>query len=166
MDPVKFNNLLKKLNTDKDALDEIYDEYYPLIVLHLRRRFGKLISAEDTAHDLFVKLLKIHQKDYIEHPISWFYKLADNNAIDEIRKRNEVLPLNELQGAPFNADSMFTRVEVMEYFSHLDKKMQQILYMHFWEGYSLKEIAQILDMNYTTVRVKVFRAYQKFRENK
>lgn len=163
MNPDKFNRLFKNLNTDKKAFEEVYTEYYPLTVLHLRRCYGNLISAEDIAHDLFVKLLKMEQRDYIEHPLSWVYKLADNMAVDEIRKHKDV-PLNELLSTPVNMEFISDKEEIKEYFSQLDESEVKILYMHFWEGYSFKEIAEILDIKYSNVRVKVCRAYKKFRD--
>ena len=164
MNPVKFNLLFRKYNTDKEAFDQIYDYYYPLVVLHLIRRFGKNFAAQDTAQDLFLKLLANKPNIYIQCPSAWFYKLAEHMAIDELRKQKKTLPLNELLISNFDYEALIDDEEVKSKFETLDEVTQKIYYLHFWEGYSFKEISEELNLNYNTVRVKAGRGYKKMKE--
>ena len=159
----KFNRLLNKLNTDKKALGQIYCEYYPKIVLHIRRCFGNHITAEDTAQDLFIKLMTLEHNQYIEHPTAWLFKLAENMVIDEIRKSHEEIPLNEMMTASFDVNLLVKDESLRTYFLSLDPITQKALYMHYWEGYSFREIADELKISYGNLRVKVCRAYSKLK---
>ena len=51
-----------------------------------------------------------------------------------------------------------------KYLSALDKTSQTILYMHFWEGYSLKEVADVLGIEYANLRKRVSRAYAELKK--
>ncbi len=162
MSPTKFNALYRELN-NKHSFNQLYKEYYPRIMAHLKHRFGNLISAEDVAQDLFFKLLKSNRRDYVEHPYSWIMKVADNIAIDQIRSSHIESPLTDSFLEPFDVQ-LVDDGEVIKYFEFLDETTQRILYMYFWEGYSLKEIAAVLNIKYGNVRAKVSRAYKKFKE--
>lgn len=164
MEPTKFNRLFRKLNTDKNAFEQIYSEYYPLVVIHIRSCYGNLVSAEDVAQDLFFKLLNFDQQDNITHPTAWIFRLAENIAVDKIRKSNHELPLKEMVSTPLNMDTHIDDGELKIYFMGLDETTQKILYMYYWEGYSLKEISLELGIKYANLRVKVSRAYSKLKK--
>lgn len=85
MDAQKFNRLLRKSKSDKEAVDLIYDEYCPKLKLHLQRRFGNLINPEDTVEDVFLKLLEMKIPDHVKFPTAWLFRLADNYIIDQLR---------------------------------------------------------------------------------
>ncbi len=89
MKELKFNHLLQNLKTDKQAVKEIYEEYYPKIIIHLSRRFGKLISPVDIAHDTFLALMSAENFSYVEYPTTWLYTMADNKAIDALKRKNQ-----------------------------------------------------------------------------
>ena len=82
MDAHTFNRQLKRLASDKRALEALYAEYALPMKAHLLRRFGSLVSAEDVTQDVFVKLLSLRDPPRVEYPASWLYTLADNRAKD------------------------------------------------------------------------------------
>lgn len=163
MNDLKFNSLLRKMNNDVKAFEQIYSEYYPVVVLHIKRCYGNLVAAEDIAQELFFKLLNLTPVDTIKYPTAWLFKLAENIAVDEIRKHTCEVPLKDLAPAPFNIDVLIQNADLNTYFLSLDETSQKILYMFYWEGYSFKEIAIELNLNYSSLRVKVFRAYSKLK---
>lgn len=85
-------------------------------------------------------------------------------AIDELRKQKKTLPLNELLISNFDYEALIDDEEVKSKFETLDEVTQKIYYLHFWEGYSFKEISEELNLNYNTVRVKAGRGYKKMKE--
>ena len=142
MNANKFNALLKKLNTDKKSFEAIYEEFYPKIVFHLRRCFGNTVSAEDIAQELFLKLLHLNQKEAVRNPTAWLFTLSENLAKDALQKIHYELPLNDtLPYTAVDTEKLIADAELNKFFSVLDKNMQKILYMRYWEGYALKDIA-------------------------
>lgn len=161
MDVLQFNRLLRNMGSDRRALEKIYAEYYPKIVLHLRYRFGDLISPDDVAEEVFLSLMRSPPQKEVEHPTAWLMGLADHKAIDLLRKYREEEELPETLAMPPPFDNVILRSDVRQELQTLDKETQEIIYLHIWEGYSLKEISDLKNIGYETVRKKTSRAYQK-----
>lgn len=164
MNAHKFNRLLQSIRSDRQAVTEIYAEYFPKIVIHLTRRFGKLISAEDIAQETFLSLLTTKEFKPVEYPTTWLYHMADNKAIDKLWSQHKEVALTENQSVPFCLDNLILKEDVKKCFESLDRESQYILYLHIWEGYSHKEIAEIMLLSCSNVRTKVSRAYAQIKK--
>ncbi len=160
MDTQKFNRLLRKISTDSRAFEEIYTEYYSKVKLHILRVFGKLVSAEDVAQEVFLSLLSLNLKENIEFPTTWLMRLSENKAKDILRARHEEFELSEITPAPFRIDSTILRADLNAVIHKLDPASQKIIYLHIWEGYTYKEIANDMEISCNNVRVKASRAYK------
>lgn len=158
MDAVQFNRLMKTIKYNSKALEEIYEEYYLKIKAHLVRRFGRLVSAEDVSQDVFVKLLTIEKQEEIKYPTAWLYMLADNKVKDILRSTHNEIELSEVFAAPFSLEDTIVSTDIKNALLNLDNVSQQIIYLHIWEGYTFKEIAQELKLGYANVRTKASRA--------
>ena len=158
MDAKKFNRLIKTIKYDPKAITDLYEEYYLKIKAHVQRRFGKLICAEDISQEVFLKLLSLDIKVYIKYPTAWLFMVADNMVKDILRATCSEIELIDVFMAPFNLDETIMSADIKSAMLHLDDISQQILYLHIWEGYSLKEIAQEIGLGYSNVRTKSSRA--------
>ena len=165
MDAKKFNRLMKTIKYDSKAFSEIYEEYYPKIKIHVQRRFGRLVCAEDISQEVFLKLLSLDVKEYVEYPTAWVYALADNKVKDILRATHDEIALSDLCTASFDLDDTILSVDIKSALLHLDEMSQQILYLHIWEGYSYKEIALELNLGYANVRVKASRALKTLKKH-
>ncbi len=161
MDSQKFNRLLRKITTDSRALEEIYEEYYSKVKLHILRGFGNLVSAEDVAQEVFLSLLSLNLKEKIEFPTTWLMRLSENKAKDILRGKHSESELSDMISSSFSIDKAILKADVQTVIKKLDPLSQQIIYLHIWEGYPYKEIAQELNISYNNVRVKASRAYKK-----
>ena len=159
MDIRKFNRLRNRVKRDKQAIEQIYLEYYPKIVLHLKRRFGNLPYVEDAVENVFLSLLSIEPR-YIDYPTSWLFTIADNDVLDYLKAQKRELPLLESATVSCDFDHEILSSDMQAAFTHLDKDVQMILYLHHWEGYTHEEIAKELHISPNNVRVKVSRAYK------
>lgn len=161
MDTQKFNRLIQKIKYDKKAADVIYAEYYLRLKVHIQRRFGGLISSEDFMQDIFLKLLEMETPKYIEYPTAWLYRLADNYIIDQLRRTHQNEELFETTiSDKFDIEKIVIDHDVKEAMSNLDELTQKILYLHYWEGYSFKELEAELAISYGSIRTRASRAYQ------
>ena len=131
------------MGSDRRALEKIYAEYYPKIVLHLRYRFGDLISPDDVAEEVFLSLMRSPPQKEVEHPSTWLMGLADHKAIDLLRKYREEEELPETLAMPPPFDNVILRSDVRQ------------------ELQTLEEISDLKNIGYETVRKKTSRAYQK-----
>ena len=160
MEPQKFNKLLHKTKSDKRALIPIYQEFYAKIVLHLRTRFRKCVCHEDIAQEVFATLLNMEHKEYINAPQQWLFSIANNKAVDFIKKHQKEIPLTTDTGASPACEISTQNIAIQLAFEHIDPVSQKILIMHFWEGFGHAEIAKALNMTCGNVRQKASRAYK------
>ena len=74
------------------------------------------------------------------------------------------------QNAVFNAEPTTDNLEneqLIDYLtSRLGEKMRQCLMLKDWQGFSIREIAEIMQMSEENVKVNIFRARVKLKELK
>lgn len=163
MNAQKFNDLLKRMKYDKNAVEEFYNAFYLSIKAHVKYRFGYLADPEDMAQDIFMKLYTMETPSYVKAPAKWLGKFSDNFVIDKIRVSHPELELLESHPSDFDLEKTIMKFDLKNAISRLDQVSQKIIYMNYWERYSLKEVAVILKMSYGNVRQIASRAYKELR---
>lgn len=164
MDAYTFNLLLNKIHHDADALKALYSYYYSRIVLHLQNQFNKYI-AEEAAQQFFLQLTKNNKNyPYVKYPTSWVYACCENIAKRLTFKDDRDLPLVEtLPDRNIIAEEEVFG-DLYDLISQQDILSQQILKLHFVDGYSLKEISEILNINYSNIRQKHSKTIRKMKK--
>jgi len=145
---------------------------FALVGSILRRRE----DVEDVAQQVFLKVfVSIKRFDLRSAFSTWLYKITVNECWDYLRKK-KVRPLvyeadlseeqvSRLDGI-VSADRPVTgaseQAEVKEtlewMLAKLPEQDQQLLVLKEMEGFSVQELAEILDLNVNTVKVRLFRA--------
>lgn len=174
MDVIKFNLLLNRALTDKEALSALYKYYYPRIILHIKRTYPKA-DAEETAQEFFLNLMKRKSYKFVKNPASWIYASCKNIIISKHEKfGNETFVAFENSEILFsdvmknmNTEQVFENADLIERIFSLigDETAKKIIYLYYWEGYNLREIAAILKMKTSTVKQKYRRAIIKIKKN-
>lgn len=167
MDEKEFNKLLKNLTIAKN-FNKLYTFYYPKIVSHIYFKFHNKNLGEDVAQDFFLKLLDKGVDSYIERPTAWVYTVCDNLAKDALKKNQKYVLSSENLNLS-EPDDTFENALFGEYkdcLKSLDTQTRDIIIKHFYEGYTLKEIAEISEINYGTVRQKCSRGLKKLKSQK
>lgn len=169
MNDILFNKLINRIQYDTKAFDKLYCFYYDRIVNLLQFTYG-FSMAEEVAQDFFMKLIMGKIKfDYIKYPTSWVYKCCENLAKRKIyydSRENEVLADEIID---YDAINLFEERENLivleEVLKVLDEDSQKIIILHYWWRYNLKEIAEILHLNFGTVRTRHRRALFKIKKS-
>lgn len=174
MDVLEFNLLLNRALTDKSAFSTLYKFYYPRIILHIRRTYPK-VDAEEVAQEFFLNLMKRKSYQFVKNPASWIYASCKNIIIrNHSKTEKEIAVVQENFGSPFsetlrglNFERLFENADLVEriFASIDDETAKKIIYLYYWEGYNLREIAAILKMKTSTVKQKYRRAIIKIKKN-
>jgi RNA polymerase sigma-70 factor, ECF subfamily len=139
-------------------------------------------DVEDIAQQVFLKAyFSIKRFDQRAAFTTWLYKITVNECWDLLRKR-KVRPLvveadlSEEQAQMYQASSeqsdcrpdtserLAARQQVEDLMSCLDERDRTMLVMKEVQGFSVEEIAEIMESNANTVKVRLFRARQKITE--
>ena len=116
-------------------------------------------EAEDAVQDAFLRFLE-RAPDDLENPGAWLTRVLVNGCKSRLRLAwRRVGPLPETLPAPGPEE----RQELEELFS-LPPEDRAVIHLHYYEGYSTGEIAQMLGLRPGTVRSRLSRAREKLRK--
>jgi RNA polymerase sigma-70 factor (ECF subfamily) len=163
---------------DKRAFDELYDRYAAALLRYFMRMLWKdREKSEDFVHDLFAKI--VNKPEYFDPTRSfktWVYSVANNMCKNEYKKAEvrkgmsngldnhyalsdtSVNVMNEVQ------DSFFQEAFVKN-LAALDEKHKEAFSLRHIEGLSIKEIAEVLEINEGTVKSRLFYATKYLAES-
>jgi RNA polymerase sigma-70 factor (ECF subfamily) len=156
---------------------KIYSEFYPKITHYLTRLVGEL-EAEDVAQVVFEKVNNNLSTFKGESKIStWIYKIATNAALDRLKspsyKRTLAGPQAPVNlqtveniamdsNTPISPDQKIIREEmsdcVREFVDRLPPDYRTIIILNELEGFTNKEIAEILQVSLDTAKIRLHRA--------
>ena len=166
------NDLVVKAKTQAGALGELYEMYYERIFRFcVHRLFNKEI-AEDVTSAVFLQVARGLRgfKGRSEQDFrNWLYAIAANQANAYVRKssRRKKL-LAEAADSIARAGSNYPSPEpdwprLYAAILRLKPRHQTIVTLRFFENFSHKQIAEILDVNESNVRVTLHRILNKLR---
>jgi RNA polymerase sigma-70 factor (ECF subfamily) len=171
------------------AQREDHVAFAELIRRHQNRVFavaGRILhqkeDVEDVAQQSFVKAyFSLKRFDQRAAFTTWLYKITVNECWDLLRKK-KVRPLiyeaelNEEQAVQYTGtgakaanssgilDQLENRERVERLLEVLDERDRVMLILKEVEGFSIEEIAEIMELNGNTVKVRLFRARRKISE--
>jgi RNA polymerase sigma-70 factor, ECF subfamily len=122
--------------------------------------------TEDIVHDVFLKVqAKIHQVKESDKIFGWIYQITRNTITDHFRKHSrEINPKDiDWESSPPNFNDCVTSA-ISELIPSLPDKYRIPLEMTEFQDLSQLEVAEKLNLNYTTAKARVQRARQMLRE--
>ena len=132
---------------------------------------GNESEAEEIAQDT---MLKVFDKTDLLHDNAGdmeriLRRIATNAAIDVMRRRKDFIfsveEIPDLEDSETADDSpYFSLEEIMDAVTNLSDVYRNILTLRLFEDMSFNEIAELLDANYSTVRVQYIRGLTKLKE--
>ena len=151
--------------------DQTFDELYPPLVRYCHRLTGDRDAAEDTAQEAMVRLYTHRVEGPPPALRAWLFKTAthlvrDRYRVEQNRKRlleeNPVLP-----GAPEGPEHALERhadqARARAALERLPERDREMLLMRY-EGFSYKEIADVVDVAATSIGTLLARAERRFLE--
>ena len=149
------------VQTEKQYI-EIVEKYADMIYRIAYQKELNRYDAEDIVQDVFVKLLS--NKSYFrdeEHMKAWLIRVTINLCINYNKSlaRQKTVSVEQL-------DIPFTQQEtgILEELYLLPEDERNILYLYYYEGYKIREIAKILRQKQNTINSKLTRARNKLKK--
>ena len=168
-----FDNIVRGcINKDEKARKELYN-LFSAPMYNLCLRFTKEKSeAEDIFQDAFIKVFEnLHKLTNHNLLPGWIKRIFINTAIDSIRsKKMEYTSYKSLEyndKIDFNSinipDSLLEK-DLMTMIDDLPIKSRTIFILYVIEGYSHKEIAEIMKISEGTSKSQLFEAKVKLKQ--
>ena len=152
---------MRKEQEINEAIERYADTVRRLCMLHLKNH----ADTEDIFQTVFLKYA-LHTEPFTdaEHEKAWLIRITINACKDLLKSffRSRTVSLDEVLEQP--AALAPDHREVVEAVLSLPQKYRDVIYLHYYEGYSSPEIARILKKNVNTVYTLLGRARQQLRE--
>src|SRR5467141_3765215 len=164
---------------DKEAFEELVRRHQHRVFAVAGGILRRREDVEDIAQHVFVKAyFSLKRFDQRAAFSTWLYKITVNECWDLLRKK-KVRPLlyesdlSEEQAQQFGAaervatdaqdisDKLEAQQRVERLLEGLDERDRMMLILKEVEGFAIEEIAEILDLNANTVKVRLFRARRR-----
>jgi len=153
------------------AFDRLVERYTVRIFAHVYRIVRDREEAEDLTQEIFLRAYKSLARFDSSRPFkSWVYKIATNaglNALRSRKRRGVKVPMDAHHG-PIRHSAETTRRELRDELAHamegLAPQSAMLVHLHYHEGMSIREAAEIVGMNEGSAKVALHRARKRLRE--
>ena len=143
------------------AIERYGDTVRRLCMIHLKNE----ADTQDIFQTVFLKYL-LHDRPFEsrEHEKAWFIRVTLNACKDLLKSffRSRTVPLEELTNKA--ADLTDEAREVLNAVLALPQKERDVVYLHYYEGYTAPEISRLLGKNVNTIYTNLARARERLRE--
>ena len=144
------------------AIEQYSDLVLRLCMVNLKNS----ADAEDIFQNVFLKYaLSSVAFQSAEHEKAWFIRVTINACRDLLKSffRSRTVPLEEL--SDYAPDISPERYAVMEALWALPKQYRDVIYLHYYEGYTAPEIAGLLKRNLNTVYTHLNRGKELLKQS-
>lgn len=143
------------------AIETYSDTVQRLCLIHLKNQ----ADTEDIFQTVFLKYALCSTVfESPEHEKAWLIRVTLNACKDLLKSffRSRTVPLDSLleQAAPEAEDHS----EVLQAVLKLPEKYRQVVYLHYYEGYTAPEIGNLLNKNVNSVYTLLNRAKKQLKE--
>ena len=173
--------------TNTKSFTDIYDEFFPKIKKYITRLLG-VNEAEDITQVVFEKVNRNLETFKGESKLStWIYRIATNTALDRLKStsylRSTIGPLAPLPLEVIGAEEIATKAKdkptspeqklirdemsecIKEFVYRLPPDYSTVIILNELEGFTNKEIAEILQISLDAVKIRLHRARAKLKKS-
>jgi len=154
---------------DADAVRALYDRHAPRVYAVVRRIAGDDHTAQDCAQEAWIRAIEAISSFRGEARFStWLHRIAVNEALQVVRKRKRRIERREpmptsIPVEPDPSDVLLER-RLERALDRLPHGMREVLTLHDVEGYTHREIGELLGVAEGTSKSQLSKARAKMRE--
>lgn len=147
---------MRPLQKDKQNFESAYCKYGDMLYRLALSYMQNKEDAEDVVQDVFTKYVcGIHLPMDETHEKAWFIRVTINQCYDSIRKRNYRMHDSLETVAARTYEQETSRIQ--DVLSVLPEKYKGVVILHYLEGYSVVEIAKMLRLSESAVKMRLKR---------
>ena len=150
-------------DAEQRKMEEIYARHFDMVYRISLSYLKNPTDAEDATADVFARLLRKKPGfDSSEHEKAWLIRTAVNICKDRLKhwwnRRTEITD----QTDPTRATE-YDSNEVWQAVIELPPRCKDVIYLYYYEGYTSREVAEILERPHSTVRSQLREARERLK---
>lgn len=154
-------HLLKKAKTgDPDAFCRLMDtqmqSMYKIARSYLKNDEDAADAIQDAILSCYENLPCLKKNSYFK---TWLTRILINKCNDILHRKKRLLCTDTLPDTPVYEED-FVNAEWNQLLAPLDEKYRLILLLYYMEGFSTRDISEILNLKVSTVKTRLQRARQ------
>ena len=161
---LKINKIIARIGKgDTYALDELFSITGRMLLYMAKKYLWDKTYAEDLVSETYLKVVKYAQGfDTKQNGLNWLYKIIKNGALthNSHNRTSYSAQSNELNEYEI-AQEWLDTILIKSAIDTLTKDDKHIIYLRFWEGYSIQEIADKLGKPLSTTHDTLKRIYKQ-----
>jgi len=146
------------------CVDLYADRVYRFILKNTKQE----ADARDVVQNAFTKLWLKHQEVNFEKARPYLFTTAYRDMIDQIRKVKRIQSTDSIPETAKINEGNETTTDLQDLLhkglERLNEVQRSIILLRDYEGYSYKEIADMIELSETQVKVYLFRARKKLKQ--
>ncbi len=156
------------LKGNKEKFEMIIEQYEGLLKSIVYGMTYDIEQTQDLLQEIFLKsYMKLNSYNPSYSFKSWLTTLARNHTIDYLRKKRNTVSIYNINPIEYSYTDKDNTIEnehgnMIEYaMRQLDENDRSLLFLKYHEDYSNEELASYMNIPYSNIRTKIFRAKEK-----
>ena len=144
----------------------LFDAYSNDLYRFALSYLGSIQDAEDVVQDVFLKLLDKHMFFEKKNEKAYLMTMTANRCKDQLRSssRNANVDLESVEWQLTGNDGFTERNKaVFDELMRLEETYRIPIYLHYYSGYSYKEISKILKISVSATAMRISRGKEQLR---
>lgn len=152
------------------AQQKLYEMHYPKLMAVCLRYASHQDEALDLLHEGFIKIFRNLDKYQTNTSLlSWMKTIVINTAIDHLRKMakhrtDDIGTVYSLEAGTADVNAMINEKDILKCIQVLTPAYRSVFNLYVIEGYSHKEIGELLGITESTSRSNLVKARTKLKE--
>jgi RNA polymerase sigma-70 factor, ECF subfamily len=164
----RTNTVEKAKKGDQKAFMQLIDtekeKLYRMAYLYVKNESDALDIVQDTIYKAFVSINNIKDVSYFS---TWITRILINTSLDFIKKKKKIVTIDqeflERIGEDTQTSIIEERLDLLQAINNLDEKYKTVVILRYYQDFSIKQIAGILDYPEGTVKTTLHRAINKLK---
>ncbi|MEQ6390654.1 sigma-70 family RNA polymerase sigma factor [Bacillaceae bacterium S4-13-58] len=163
-------DLVKKAQKGNDkAFTTLFQQYeqdiYRMAFVYMKNQPDALDVVQETAYRSFKSIKSLKEPQYFK---TWLLKIAISCSLDLLRQQKKVVflkPVIEDRLTDEINEDIDLELTVRDLIEQLNPEEKSVVILRFYEGFTLKEVSETLNIPLGTAKTILYRALAKLRKN-
>ena len=133
---------------------------YKIARCYLHNEDDAADAVADTILTCFEKIQDLREPKYFK---TWITRILINTCNDMLKQKKLSCSMEEYVEIPVE-DKEKQNIEFLETLNKIDEKYRVVLTLYYVEGFSVREIAELLDLKEVTVKARLQRGRRRYAE--
>ena len=161
-------------NGDREAFDNLFRRYYPVLILYGTRIYNDKDIVDDCIQDLFIELWQSRAATEVQSVKAYFLKALKYKLFKRLKSIRSTPITDNIEEHTFEIshdqfiitreEEQYTLKIIVNAINQLPARQKEIIYLRVYQGLSYEEISEVMSINYQVARNLFYQSIKSLRE--